>query len=412
MATATMTTVDNILKEVYEGEVNDQLNSDIIALKRIERSSEGVTHHAGGKYVRFPIRTKRNHGIGARSENTPLPQAQAQGYEDAQVKLKYQYGSIELTGQAMELADKDFQSFASALDQEVEGIKEGLRVDQGRQVYGTNLGILALATAGGTNTTIVLPNEFAQYLEIGMIVDVHDVTSVVGAEVLLGTDKEITNLAEGATNTTVTFGGAVLSAVTTAGDFIVRAGNFNKEVTGFQQIVSDVGTVYDINPTTTPIWKSTVRSNAGTPRALSEGMMIETVDTIRRRGGGQPTVIFAGLGVRRAYFNLLVQQRRQTNTLEFTGGFKGLAFTTDNGDIPIISDKDCQPNRMYFINEKQIKLYNAGDWSWMDRDGSRWQRKITSAGKFDAYEATMYQYQEIGTHQRNAHGVLVDLIEG
>lgn len=412
MATTTMSTVDNILKEVYEGEVNDQLQSDVIALKRIERSSEGVTHHVGGKYVRFPIRTKRNHGIGARLENTPLPTAQTQGYEDAQVKLKYQYGAIELTGQTFELADKDYQTFASALDQEVEGIKEGLTKDQGRQVYGTNLGILGTATAGGTNTTIVLPNEWAIYLEIGMIVDVHDVTSVVGAEVLLGADREITNIVAGATTTTVTFGGAVLSAVTTAGDFIVRAGNFNKEITGLSQIISDTGAVYDINPTTTPVWKSTVRNNGGTPRALSEGLMIETVDAIRRVGGGMPTVIFTGLGVRRAYFNLLVQQRRQTNTQEFTGGFRGLAFVTDKGEIPLISDIDCQPNRMYFVNEKQLKLYNAGDWSFMDRDGSKWQRKITSAGRYDAYEATMYQYQELGTHQRNSHAILTDLIEG
>ena len=193
---------------------------------------------------------------------------------------------------------------------------------------------------------------------------------------------------------------------------IVRAGNFNKEITGLQQIVSDTGTIYDINPATTPVWKATVRGNAGVPRALSEGLMIETVDKIRRLGGGVPTVIFAGLGVRRAYFNLLVQQRRQTNTQEFAGGFKGLAFTAGGAEIPIIEDVDCQPNRMYFVNEKQLKLYNAGDWSFMDRDGSRWQRKITSAGKFDAYEATLYQYQELGTHRRNSHAVLTDLIEG
>lgn len=412
MATTTMNTVDNILKEVYEGDVNDQLQSDIIALKRIERSSEGVTHKVGGKYVRFPVRTKRNHGIGSRNENTPLPSAQTQGYEDAQVDLKYQYGAIELTGQTFELADKEYQTFASALDQEVTGIKEGLRKDQARQIYGTNLGVMATATAAGTDSTFVLPNEWAIYLEIGMVVDVHDSTSAVGAEVLLGTDKEITDIVPGATETTVTFGGAALSAATASGDMIVRAGNFNLEITGLSQIVRDTGAVYDIDPTTTPVWKSTVRDNGGTPRAVSEGLMTETVDAIRRNGGGTPTVIFAGLGVRRAYANLLVQQRRMTNTTEFTGGFKGLGFVTDTGEIPLISDVDCQPNRMYFVNEKELKLYNAGDWSFMDRDGSKWQRKITSAGRYDAYEATLYQYNELGTHRRNAHGLLSDLIEG
>ncbi len=245
-----------------------------------------------------------------------------------------------------------------------------------------------------------------------MIVDVHASTSVVGAEVTRGTDKEITNIVAGATNTTVTFGGAVLSGATAIGDFLVRAGNFNKEITGLSQIVRDTGAVYDIDPTTTPVWKSVIRSNTGTPRALSEGLMTETVDAIRRNGGGTPTVIFCGLGVRRAYANLLVQQRRMTNTTKFTGGFEGLAFVTDTGEIPLISDMDCQPNRMYFVNEKELKVYNAGDWSFMDRDGSKWQRKITSAGRYDAYEATLFQYNELGTHRRNAHGLLSDLIEG
>ena len=139
--------------------------------------------------------------------------------------------------------------------------------------------------------------------------------------------------------------------------------------------------------------------------------MITMNDTIRKKGGGTPTVIFCGLGVRRAYFNLLVQQRRMTNTQEFTGGFRGLAFVTDNGEIPIVSDFDCPPNRMFFLNEKEIKLYEAGDWGFMNRDGSNWQRVITSAGAYDAYSAMMYKYMEMGTHRRNSHGLLSDLTE-
>ena len=104
MATTTMATVDEILKEVYEKGINDQLQSDVIALKRIEKTSEGVTHEVGGKYVRFPIRVARNHGIGARIENEALPVPRTQTYADARVQLKYLYGALELTGQTFELA--------------------------------------------------------------------------------------------------------------------------------------------------------------------------------------------------------------------------------------------------------------------------------------------------------------------
>ena len=46
-----MTTVDNILKEVYEDSgVNDQLQSEVVGFKRIQRTSEGITEDVGGKY--------------------------------------------------------------------------------------------------------------------------------------------------------------------------------------------------------------------------------------------------------------------------------------------------------------------------------------------------------------------------
>lgn len=404
MATTTMTTVDNILKEVYESGVQDQLQSDIKTLKRIERSSEGITHTVGGKYVRFGVRTKRNHGIGARSENEALPIARTQSYEDAQVSLKYLYGSLELTGQAFELAEKDYQAFASVLDQEVNGLKEGLKKDQNRQVYGDGSGVLATATAAGTTTTFVTTN--AQYVEEGMFVDIIDSDgSTVNHNAV-----EVTGISESAGVFTITVGTA--GVATASGDKMYRDNSKDKEVTGFGKIIATTGSLYGIDPATVGVWKATVEANGGTNRALSEGLMIATVDKIKKKGGGVPTVIWTSPGVRRSYFNLLVQQRRTTNTQEFTGGFKGLAFVTDEGEIPVMNDEDAPPNEMQFVNEKEIKLYEAGDWSFMNRDGSNWSRVVTSAGKFDAYEATLYKYAEIGTHRRNAHGKLDDITEG
>lgn len=406
MATTSMATVDQILKEVYESGVNDQLQSEVIALTRIEKSSEGVTHEVGGKYVRFPVRVKRNHGIGSRNESEALPIPRTQGYSDAQVKLKYLYGSLQLTGQTFELADKNFQAFASVLDQEVNGLKEGLRKDHARQVYGTPAGKMAVATAAGTTTTFLLLDAGAQYLEVDMFVDIF-----TSADAVRVADATITNITSDGTTTTVTFTPAA-GVASASGDYITRDNSGTKEMNGFDSIVASSGTLYNIDPNSVPVWKSSVDANGGTNRALSEGLMIKMVDTIRTKGGGVPTVIFAGLGVRRAYFNLLVQQRRTTNTQEFTGGFKGLAFTTGSGEIPIVEDVDCGPNRMLFVNEKEVKLYNASDWSFMNRDGSNWNRVVTSAGTFDAYAATMYKYAEMGTHRRNSHGRINDLTEG
>lgn len=406
MATTTLAVVDAVLKEVYEDRLRDQLQSDMITLKRIEQTSEGVTSQVGGKYVTFPIRTRRNHGIGARAENTALPVPQSQKYAAARVSLAYLYGAAELTGQAMELADKNFQAFISVLQQELEGLRQTLSKDMNRQMYGTNAGILATANGVGTTTTFVVSDANAQYLEVGMIIDIFD-TSAAG--LMANAPFEITALASASGTTTATFTPAA-GVATASGDTVHRFGSRNLETIGFKEIVDDTGTLYNINPTTEPVWKAVDHNNGGTLRALSEGLMINLADTIRKNGG-KTTVGFASPGVRRAYFTLLVQQRRYTNTTKFEGGFTGLAFTTDHGDIPIIADWDCQPNRMYFINEKELKLYRESDWSFMNRDGSNWQRKITSTGNFDAYQTMMYKYCQLGTHRRNSHGLLDDITE-
>src|SRR5436190_14486216 len=400
-ASTTMTVVTNILKEVYEDRIRDQLQREVKTLKRVESTSEGITSQVGGKYVVFPIRTRSNHGIGARQENEVLPDPRSQAYASARVSLAYLYGAASLTGQTMELAQSNFQAFASALDQELSGLKEILRKDQNRQVYGTSDGVLATVTADAANTVTV---DSLQYLELGMVIDIW----AAG----FGSSHALTRTITAINTTTnvVTYDGADASAAVVATDVLTRTGSQQRETIGFKQIVTNTGVLYNVDPAVEPVWKAVVASNAGTPRALSEGLMTKMVDDIRTNGGST-TVIFTTLGVRRSYANLLTQQRRYTNTTEFTGGFKGLAFTTDEGDIPLVADVDCQPKRMYFINEKELKFYREGEWSFMDRDGSPWQRIITSAGAFDAYQTMMYQYCQLGTHRRNSHGLLDDIIE-
>lgn len=394
---ATLTTVSALLKEVYEKDVQDQLNSDVVGFKRIERTSEGVTNEVGGRYVTFPLRVGRNHGIGARNENEALPTPGQQKTTAARVGLKYLYGGINLTGQTIELANGNYQAFASALDEEITGLKRDLSKDVNRQFYGDGTGTMAIVASDVANVVTV---DNVQYLEVGMMIDV---LSNVGA-------VRVSNRMITAINTTtkaVTYDGADGSASIVATDILVRTGNYNREMTGLGAIIKDTGTLYNVDPTVTPQWKSVVNANGGTPRALTEALMIKVVDDVRVNGGST-TVGFCSLGVRRAYFNLLKTDRRYVNTKEFEGGFTGLAFTTDKGEVPIVVDVDAPYNKLYFANEKSIKLYRESDWGWMDRDGNKFQRVIG----FDAYEARMYQYCEMGTHRRNSHGVLADITEG
>lgn len=400
---ATLATVATLCKEIYEPKLRKQLNDDAVTIKRITRSSDNISNEVGGRYVTFPIKTRRNAGIGARNELEALPNAGQQGYNAARVGLKYLYGRVQLSGQTIELVNTNTQAFVSALESELSGLKTDLAKDQNRQVYGDGSGAIAVAGTLTTNTNTFLAKD-AMYAQLGMQIDIIDGTTLNNpSPTVKASNRQITGI--NTSTNTITFDGAVVS--TAVNDIVVRNGNVNREWTGFNKIFKATGSLYNLDPATEPIWAAVVDANGGVNRALSEGLMISLADQVRANGG-KTTAIFSNLGVRRAYFNLLVQQRQYTNTKDFGGGFTGLSFTTDAGEIPFMVDVDAPKNTLYFVNEDEFTVYRQADWEFMDRDGSMWSR----ISGFDAYEAVMYQYSELGCHRRNTQAIMADITEG
>src|SRR5215471_6457973 len=213
---ATLATVAALLKEVYEPNVREQLNNDVTALRRIERSSDGIETTVGGRYVTFAVHTRRNAGIGARGEMEALPPAGQQGNAAARVGLKYLYGSIQLTGQSMELADKNFQAFTSVLEQEMSGLKSDLAKDLNRQVYGDGTGTVATTTAANTGSAganpFVANNAVGvMYAQLGEMVDVLDGTTLANATpTVKASNRQITAI--NTSTKTITFDGGAASS--------------------------------------------------------------------------------------------------------------------------------------------------------------------------------------------------------
>jgi hypothetical protein len=397
-----LTTAAALLKELYEPGLVEQLNTEVVGLRRIEKTSEGTWADSGGRYVRFPTRVRRNQGIGYRQELEQLQAGGQQGYAVAQIGLKYGYGRLRVSGQLMDLAETNEEAFVNAVDEEISGLKEDVLKDCNRIFYGDGTGALAVLTANATANTLTANS--TQYLEVGQVIDV-----VSTAGVVRGSNRNIT-----AINTTtgaVTYDGADITTDIT-GDLIVRTGNgpvsasVMREPNGLKSIVTSTGALYNIDPAVEPSWAATVDANGGTNRPLSEVGMIANVDAVRKFGG-HTSVMFAGLGVRRSYFNLLVQQRRTTGTTKFDGGFSGLAFTTDQGDVPFVVDVDCPLNTIYGLDEKTIKLFRDQPWRFPAPDGAMWKW----VHDFDAWEVLLKQYWEIGVKKRNANWVMRDITE-
>lgn len=400
---ATLATIDPLLKEVYQGAIREQLNDETIALTRITRSSSNITSEIGGKYVTFPVHTRRNSGIGSRLEQEALPTPGNQGFAAARVGLKYAYAGVQLTGQAIALSESNQQAFAQILDNEMSRLKVDIKKDLNRQIYGSGNGAIATIASVATSATQAVTD--ARYLQLGEVVDVITLPSTVS-------QSGLTVTAVNVVANTVTLSASFTSVV---GQIIVRRGSGpaasgNRELTGLGGIIDNASTLFNIAPGTEPTWASEVDSNGGTGRAISESTFIKMIDRIRINGG-QTSLILTSLGVRRAYFNLVSQTRQTVNSVDFKGGFKGLAFITDLGEVPLVADPDGTLNTAYFINEPNLTYYRDEEWHWLDRDGSIWKQVRDTNGDYDAWYARIAEYHELATDRRNTHGVVKDLTE-
>ena len=400
---ATLASIDATLKEVYEGDVRRQLQDEIVALKRVTRSSDGVSNETNGKYVTFPVHVRRNGGLGSRNEAEALPNAGQQGYASARLALKSDYLGIELTGHAIEMSDTNPKAFAKSLDEEMERGRTDFKKDLNRQIYGNGTG--AITTVRAVVTATVIPVVDARLFWVGSdVVDIITAPSTVVAAARTVTARDLTPGAN-----TITISGA--NVTTVVGQYVVRTGSVNREISGLGAIVANSGILYNINPATEPEWTSEIDSNGGTGRALSEGLMVRLVDRIRSRGG-KTSVILTDDGSYRAYWSLLSQLRGFTNTTSFSGGYTGLSFHAGDQEIPVVSDYDAPLGVMHFLNEDDITFYRDRDIHWLDRDGTIMKQKSDASGVYDVWRAWMLERHELGIGRRNTHGKLADIIAG
>lgn len=407
---ATKTTADAALKEDYQPLVREQINQDIPILTYMEKN----TKDTDGRRAVLSLHVTRNSGIGSRAEGGTLPTAGNQGYAEERVNLKYHYGRVQLTGPLMRAADSDKGAFERAMEGETRRVVDDLKRDLNRQVWGTSNGVIATADVTTSSLQVYLPTttsdvQFRQ-LEVGMLVDI----GTVAAPTLKTSANAI--VSTGGTGTAADRYYIVLTSVatTTGTDFVFRSGNggdatnsTQKEVTGLQTIVDDATTLFNVNPTTYPVWKSVDNGNSGTNRQISENLMATVVQQVQINGGTYPNIAVAHHGVFRAYANLLLSLKRFPNTVSLKGGYSaGIPFMGGGGkEIPVVVDRDCPANSMYFLDTTHLTEFMASDWEFMDEDGA----VLSRVSGVDAYEAILFKYMEIATDKRNAHGRLVDI---
>ena len=392
MAT-TLTTLDAILKNQYIGPIRDQLNNSSVLYSRLEKNSDSVV----GKNFTIPLHYGRNEGVGARGEGTALPTAGNQAYKECIVPMRYQYGRIRLTGPTMKAARSNEGAFIRAVDSEMRGLEKDMKASMNRQAFGDGTGLLATVAASGSGTSTVVVDSTAK-LRVGMPIDI--IVKTTGAATAGVAGTSVASITDTTTFTiTDTLAG---TPAATYGVYI--AGSRNNEMMGLSGIVSTTATLQGLDVANYPWWKAMVLANSGSNRAISDTLLQTAIDTLEANSSGRCTAMYTSFGVRRAYQALLTATKRLVDTQELKGGYKAITYN----DLPIIADKDAPANKIFVVDEDELQVFRLGDFDWMQEDGAI----LSRVSGYDAYEAVLYVYQELGTTMRNAHVLISDVTEG
>lgn len=405
----TRTTADAVLKDFYLPAVRQVLNSEVFLLSQVEMNSEDVE----GRAAVLSINTGRNHGVGARAELGTLPAAGRQGYSEQRVNLKYNYGSIKISGPLMRSMGSDRGAFTRPLESETQGVIRDLKNDVNRQCYGDGSG--KIVPISGANTGAVVPlanatNTQLRQLEEGMVIEIGTL-----AEAAAGTATAAVILSVQVAAKTVTLTATV---TTTSSDFIFRAGSGGdgadqKELTGLAAIVDSTGALFNIDPATVSKWASYEDANGGTNRAVAETMFTKAAMEVNIRSGESIDLWVTTDGVHRGVANLLTSLKQFPSTNQLKSGYTGLDMgsvsqgNSGSQEVTLTYDKDCTGNTAYGLTTKRLQQYRMSDWEFMEEDGS----VLSRVSGQDAYEATLFCYHDVATDARNAHAKIADLTE-
>lgn len=447
---AILSNYTEVLKTFYLPAIREQLNHGTILSDILQVNTEDVA----GKDASIEMHHGRTKGTGARKDGGAMPEADYQKHKVATVPCKYNYGRVTFSGPTIAATRDEKGSYARVIDNEITGVVRDLQKEVNRQYWGCGYGIVGRWRSTGSGTSYTLQKKYransaggdafgstfgAKYLE----------ENNGGVPVVLGsyssgwpinvddTDIDVSAIAESADYDTITCTDPTVTEA--AGTYYIRpassqtddsgaAGVARFEMMGLRGMITDenpddicitdgVGgsgaglkvsdPLQGLDVDTYSWWKSNVdKHSAGRylgQRALTLNLMQKMFDKVETKAGKDygPDMILTTKSIRREYLDLMQTDRRNVNTMTLDGGWTALEY---NG-IPLTVDDDAIDGEMYFLTTKDIQKYRMSDYDWMDKDGSI----LARISGYDAYEAILFLYQELGCSRRNSHGVICDL---
>lgn len=388
------------LKNWYEGPIVSQFNDEVPLYRGMEKGN----HKYNGLQVIRPLKVLRNPGIGATSDGGLLAPIGRQTTVQAIIAAKFNYLRFGITGPMLKASQGDKGAFISEMEFEMNEGMTDFKNDVNRQLFWNGRGDLALVAAAAVASNVITVNGRTasesgdKYLQPSMVVDIVD----AGTLLVKYSAVTLTSVSNAMTSTVV-----LSQAVTVAaGDIIVRTGALNQEIQGIlTQLDGNTTTVFNVDRSAYPVTQGNSINAGGA--ALSLNLLQQTLNELRRKGGGKLSTVYSDFDSERFYNKLLVADRRYIgDKVKGDGTFSDKDKTyLEYAGVAWVADKDC-PLATYMLQEKSLIKYVLSDIEWADESGAPLIVQTSS----DAYEARLRFFANVFNEKPSASARLHNYI--
>jgi hypothetical protein len=162
--------------------------------------------------------------------------------------------------------------------------------------------------------------------------------------------------------------------------------------------------------------KSYVDSNAGTPRDLTEQILIKANHAIREGVGKRPTDMWCGPGQFQKYIDFVAPDRRravQGGTYDKSTGYKSedeFVHYAPGVALKMNLSFDVIPRELFLLSWDSMFHYLAQEMQWVDDDSMLHLALGTGGSNYRArWDSFMSSFENIGCDMPSANGVIRDL---
>jgi hypothetical protein len=397
--TATSTTIERILKELYpDRRLEHLLYEDQPFLGMVKKNTE------------FEGDSKRisliQGGIAGRSALFATAQGNAAGtqYEGFNIRHKTDYAIFGITTLALRQSKTSKGALVNALNTETKTAITKLKQSISRGLWGNGGGAVGQIASGGGTTDLVLsnPDDIVNF-EVGDYIQ-HATTDGTSGSLGAGAQQRISAINRD--TGTLTFAGAVPASFAD-GQYLFLSGDFGIKLSGVR------GWIPDAAPTSTAF--NGVDRTAGDVTRLAglrytaekavhgtlQRALVKAGSRLRREGGKPDSCWMNPLDFAVALNDIGDKTRFVKTPGKSMGGGKasiaydGLQIMLGSGPVTIYEDKDVPKGRCFLLQMDTWELNTAGKApSWLDEDGKMFLRQ----GSADGLEGRMAMYGDLACY--------------